>query len=65
MTALAQMVPERGHPPETVAGILRQLSRPAPRGQVHVFGVIDGCVAAVAARADPALAAASDVDSRR
>lgn len=28
--ALTKMVPERGHPPDAVAGILRQLARAAP-----------------------------------
>jgi hypothetical protein len=63
ITALAQMVSEHDHHPEAVAGILRQLSRPAPEGQVHVLGVLDGCVAAVTARADPALAAARDIEA--
>jgi hypothetical protein len=56
---LMEMVPGRGHHPEAVAGILRQLSRPAPDGQVHVLGTLDRCVAAVPAYADPVLAAAT------
>jgi hypothetical protein len=43
--ALVEMVPGRSHHPEAVAGILRQLSRPAPEGQVHVLATLDGCVA--------------------
>jgi hypothetical protein len=53
---LMEMVLGHGHHPEAVASILRQLSGAAPEGQIHVPGTLDGCVAAVTARADPALA---------
>ncbi len=37
ISALVEMVPGRGHHPEAVASILRQLARPAPPGEVHVL----------------------------
>lgn len=62
---LMRWVPGDGHNPDEIAGILRQLRRPPPEGQVHVLGVMQGCVATLTARADAALAAARDRDDAR
>jgi hypothetical protein len=62
---LARMVPGKGHDLDAIAGILRQLHRPPPPGQIHVVALLDGCVAAVTARADPEIAAARDLEAMR
>jgi hypothetical protein len=62
---LVRMVPAKGHDLDAIAGILRQLKRPPPEGQIHVVALLDGCVAAVTARADPAIAAARDQEANR
>ena len=63
INGLVEMEPGRGHHPEAVVAIVRHLSRPAPEGQVHVLGALDGCVAAVTARANPELAASRAVEA--
>jgi hypothetical protein len=65
IAALVRMVPAQGHDLDLIAGILRQLQRPPPEGQVHVLGLLEGCVATVTARADPAIVAARDLEALR
>jgi hypothetical protein len=62
---LVRMVPARGHDLDAIAGILRQLHHPPPEGQIHVLALLDGCVAAVTARANPEIAAARDLEALR
>lgn len=62
---LNRMVPTTGHDPEQIAGILAQLNRPPPEGQIHVLAVLDGCAATVTARASRAgIAAREEADAR-
>ena len=60
---LMEIVRERGHHPETVAGILRQLSGSALEGHIHVLEALDGCVVAISTRGNPALVAARDLET--
>ena len=62
---LIRMVPRSNLDPGEVAGILGQLRRAPPEGQVHVLATLRGCVAAITARADPAIAAARDLEAAR
>src|SRR5277367_2341211 len=63
--ALIRFVPAEGHDPEAITDILRQAGRPPPQGQVHVLGALEGCVAAVTARANPEIVAARDREAER
>jgi hypothetical protein len=62
---LIRMVPERGHDPAVLTGIVRQLRQPAPCGEVHVLALLDNCAATVTARASAEMVAARDADEAR
>jgi hypothetical protein len=62
---VAEVVPERGHDPEALVGIMRQLRGPAPPGEVHVLALVDGCAATVTARANAEMVASRDADEAR
>jgi hypothetical protein len=62
---LVGMIPSSDLDPHEVTGIVRQLRSPPPPGQVHVLGTLQGCVAAITARADPEIAAARDREAAR
>jgi hypothetical protein len=62
---LIRLVPERGHDPAVLTGIVRQLRQPPRRGEVHVLALLDNCAATVTARASAEMVAARDADEAR